>query len=92
MAIDQLNSIVNVVIATRDQSCPVVQREGLQSKFSDGFGEGSRIRAEAARIGAEGYGLTIAEHGVTSLHALGIPASMAAVDQALRTAWGQVFG
>jgi lipoyl(octanoyl) transferase len=34
----------------------------------------------------------IAEHGVTSLHALGIPASMAAVDQALRTAWGQVFG
>ena len=34
----------------------------------------------------------IAEHGVTSLHALGIPASMAAVDQALRLAWGQVFG
>jgi hypothetical protein len=28
---------------------------------------------------------------VTSLHALGIPASMADVDQALRTAWGQVF-
>jgi lipoyl(octanoyl) transferase len=34
----------------------------------------------------------IAEHGVTSLHALGIPASMADVDQALRHAWGQVFG
>jgi lipoyl(octanoyl) transferase len=34
----------------------------------------------------------IAEHGVTSLHALGIPVSMADVDQALRTAWGQVFG
>jgi len=34
----------------------------------------------------------IAEHGVTSLHALGIPASMAEVDQALRLAWGQVFG
>jgi len=34
----------------------------------------------------------IAEHGVTSLHALGIPASMAEVDQALRSAWGQVFG
>ncbi|MBM3593005.1 MAG: lipoyl(octanoyl) transferase LipB [Alphaproteobacteria bacterium] len=34
----------------------------------------------------------IAEHGVTSLHALGIPASMAEVDQALRQAWGQVFG
>jgi len=34
----------------------------------------------------------IAEHGVTSLHALGIPASMAEVDQVLRTAWGQVFG
>ena len=34
----------------------------------------------------------IAEHGVTSLHALGIPASMAEVDQVLREAWGQVFG
>ncbi|MCZ8141021.1 MAG: lipoyl(octanoyl) transferase LipB [Acetobacteraceae bacterium] len=34
----------------------------------------------------------IAEHGVTSLHALGIPASMAEVDQVLRSAWGQVFG
>jgi hypothetical protein len=37
-------------------------------------------------------GLTIAEHGVTSLQATGVPASMAEVDQALRTAWGQVFG
>ncbi len=34
----------------------------------------------------------IAEHGVTSLHALGIPVSMAEVDQALRHAWGRVFG
>jgi lipoyl(octanoyl) transferase len=34
----------------------------------------------------------IVEHGVTSLHALGIPASMMNVDLALRAAWGQVFG
>jgi lipoyl(octanoyl) transferase len=34
----------------------------------------------------------IAEHGVTSLHALGIPASMAEVDQALRACWVKVFG
>jgi len=34
----------------------------------------------------------IAEHGVTSLHALGITASMAQVDRALCSAWGQVFG
>jgi lipoyl(octanoyl) transferase len=34
----------------------------------------------------------IREHGVTSLHALGIPGTMAEVDAALRTAWGQVFG
>ena len=34
----------------------------------------------------------IAEHGVTSLQALGIPASMAEVDQVLQSAWGQVFG
>ena len=34
----------------------------------------------------------IAEHGVTSLQALGIPVSMAEVDQVLQSAWGQVFG
>jgi lipoyl(octanoyl) transferase len=33
----------------------------------------------------------ITEHGVTSLHALGIPASMAEVDAALRDAWQEVF-
>jgi lipoyl(octanoyl) transferase len=34
----------------------------------------------------------IREHGVTSLHALGIPVTMAEVDAALRVAWGEVFG
>lgn len=34
----------------------------------------------------------ISEHGVTSLAALGRPATMAAADAALRAAWGQVFG
>ncbi|MGA3401008.1 MAG: lipoyl(octanoyl) transferase LipB [Acetobacteraceae bacterium] len=34
----------------------------------------------------------IREHGVTSLAALGIPASMAEADAALRDAWGAVFG
>jgi lipoyl(octanoyl) transferase len=33
----------------------------------------------------------IAEHGVTSLAALGIPADMAAVDAALRATWAEVF-
>jgi lipoyl(octanoyl) transferase len=33
----------------------------------------------------------IAEHGVTSLRALGIPATMAEVDAALRAAWRDVF-
>ncbi len=34
----------------------------------------------------------IAEHGVTSLHALGLPVTMADADVALRGAWGEVFG
>ncbi len=34
----------------------------------------------------------IAEHGVTSLHALGIPATMEDADLALRAAWTEVFG
>ena len=34
----------------------------------------------------------ISEHGVTSLHALGIPASMAETDLALRAAWNEMFG
>ena len=34
----------------------------------------------------------IAEHGVTSLAALGIPATMAEVDAALRATWLEVFG
>ena len=34
----------------------------------------------------------IAEHGVTSLHALGLPVTMAEADGALRAAWGEVFG
>ncbi len=33
----------------------------------------------------------IREHGVTSLHALGVPASMEEVDAALRAAWDEVF-
>jgi lipoyl(octanoyl) transferase len=34
----------------------------------------------------------ISDHGVTSLRALGIPASMAEADAALRAAWAEVFG
>lgn len=34
----------------------------------------------------------ISEHGVTSLHALGIPATMEEADSALRGAWGEIFG
>ena len=34
----------------------------------------------------------ISEHGVTSLAALGIPATMAQADKALRSAWDEVFG
>ncbi|HEY7943593.1 MAG TPA: lipoate-protein ligase B, partial [Casimicrobiaceae bacterium] len=34
----------------------------------------------------------IREHGVTSLRALGIPATMADADTALRAAWDRVFG
>jgi len=34
----------------------------------------------------------ITEHGVTSLRALGIPATMAQADAALRAAWDEVFG
>lgn len=34
----------------------------------------------------------IREHGVTSLAALGVPATMAEVDIALHAAWGEVFG
>ena len=33
----------------------------------------------------------VREHGVTSLHALGVPATMADVDVALRAAWRDVF-
>jgi lipoyl(octanoyl) transferase len=34
----------------------------------------------------------ISEHGVTSLHALGIPATMAEADAAMMAAWHEVFG
>jgi lipoyl(octanoyl) transferase len=34
----------------------------------------------------------ISDHGVTSLHALGLPVTMAEADQALRAAWDEVFG
>lgn len=34
----------------------------------------------------------IQEHGVTSLHALGLPVTMADADVALRAAWVEVFG
>ena len=34
----------------------------------------------------------IQEHGVTSLHALGLPVTMADADAALRAAWDEVFG
>jgi lipoyl(octanoyl) transferase len=33
----------------------------------------------------------ISQHGVTSLHALGIPATMEEADAALQVAWGEVF-
>jgi lipoyl(octanoyl) transferase len=34
----------------------------------------------------------VAEHGVTSLHRLGVTATMAEADGALMAAWGEVFG
>ncbi len=34
----------------------------------------------------------IGEHGVTSLHALGLPVTLADADVALRAAWDEVFG
>ena len=34
----------------------------------------------------------VSEHGVTSLHRLGVPATMEEADAALRAAWGEVFG
>jgi lipoyl(octanoyl) transferase len=34
----------------------------------------------------------IREHGVTSLRALGVPATMADADAALMAAWAEVFG
>ncbi|CAA9241414.1 MAG: Octanoate-[acyl-carrier-protein]-protein-N-octanoyltransferase [uncultured Acetobacteraceae bacterium] len=34
----------------------------------------------------------VAEHGVTSLHRLGVLATMEEADAALRAAWGEVFG
>jgi lipoyl(octanoyl) transferase len=34
----------------------------------------------------------IREHGVTSLHALGVAAQMIEVDEAMRQAWKRVFG
>jgi lipoyl(octanoyl) transferase len=33
----------------------------------------------------------ISEHGVTSLHALGVPATLAEADAALRAAWREIF-
>jgi hypothetical protein len=54
---------------------------------------GARALFEPRQPGTEqGPGATIAEHGVTSLRATGVPASKAAADQALRTVWGQFFG
>ena len=53
----------------------------------------ARAVFEPRRPGSDqGSGVTIAEHGATSLHATGVPASMAEVDQALRASWVQVFG
>jgi lipoyl(octanoyl) transferase len=34
----------------------------------------------------------ISDYGVTSLHDLGIPATMEEADVALRAAWDEVFG
>ena len=34
----------------------------------------------------------VSQHGVTSLHRLGVPAAMEEADAALRAAWGEVFG
>lgn len=34
----------------------------------------------------------VSQHGVTSLHRLGVPATMEEADAALRAAWGEVFG
>jgi lipoyl(octanoyl) transferase len=34
----------------------------------------------------------VSQHGVTSLHRLGVPATMEEADAALRAAWGEAFG
>ena len=34
----------------------------------------------------------ISDHGVTSLHALGVAVTMAEADRALRAVWDEVFG
>jgi lipoyl(octanoyl) transferase len=34
----------------------------------------------------------VREHGVTSLHALGLPVTMAEADGALMSAWTEIFG
>ncbi len=50
-----------------------------------------RAAGTEAKIGAI-IPCGIREHGVTSLHALGIPVTMAEADVALRAAWDAVFG
>ena len=88
MALDQLHSILNLFIAARDQYCPFYSGESHNEILAKDLAAGAVF--EPSQPGSDQVsGLTIAEHGVTSLQATGVPASMAEVDQALPTAWGQ---
>jgi aconitase B len=88
IALDQLHSILNLFIAARDQYCLVLQRRVTErKKLAKDLAAGAVF--EPSQPGSDQVsGLTIAEHGVTSLQATGVPASMTEVHQALR----QVFG
>jgi hypothetical protein len=91
MAPDQLQAILNLFIAARDQYCPFYSGESHKEILVKDLAAGAVF--EPSQPGSDQVSsLTIAEHGVTSLRATGVPASKAVVDQALRTAWGQFFG
>ena len=87
MALDQLHSILNLFIAARDQYCPFYSGKSHKEILAKDLAAGAVF--EPSQPGSDQVsGLTIAEHGVTSLQATGVPASMTEVHQALR----QVFG
>ena len=87
MAPDQLHSILHLFIAARDQYCPFYSGESHKAILVKGLAAGAVF--ELRQPGSDQVsGLTIAEHGVTSLHALGIPTSTTEVYQALRHVFG----